>query len=226
MPQKQYPIAEIFHSPQGEGHYAGTLMAFVRFAGCTVGRPFSKSETHNLGLQIYQERCTDWSNASFPCDTNYKMSNRLTALEILREVGDVPRICVTGGEPLMHDLEEFLKIVSVHKRIHIETSGTIDLIDIRNFCASAWICVSPKQAYLRSALQEANEIKVLIGSTFDEKKFVDEFGEFLPTNKLWIQPVNDEHTFIKKNVDTCITLQRKYPTLRLSLQLHKAIGVR
>jgi 7-carboxy-7-deazaguanine synthase len=41
--EKTFPISEVFTSPQGEGLYAGQLMTFIRFAGCTVGKPFPKT---------------------------------------------------------------------------------------------------------------------------------------------------------------------------------------
>lgn len=32
----KYPITSIFRSIQGEGHFVGEVMTFVRFAGCSV----------------------------------------------------------------------------------------------------------------------------------------------------------------------------------------------
>jgi len=35
---KRYPFAERFQAPQGEGHYTGTVFAFARLVGCSVGQ--------------------------------------------------------------------------------------------------------------------------------------------------------------------------------------------
>jgi organic radical activating enzyme len=51
----KYPIAEIFTSPQGEGTYSGQLQTFIRLAGCTVGKPYSKERYEN---PVQPDKCT------------------------------------------------------------------------------------------------------------------------------------------------------------------------
>ena len=230
MTEKTYPVAEIFTSPQGEGHWAGVLCTFVRLAGCNVGKPYSTSDTHALGLQIYQEKCTLWNGQSFPCDTDYKMRRRMTIAEIMNEVGDVPRMLLTGGEPLMHDVKPLLRAAFERgKFVHIETSGTKRL----GFptWGHTWIAVSPKQGCLPEMLDVADEIRILVGADFDEAKFVKEFGGwFIDTepgdSKVFISAINDEHTLNMDNIKRCLALQLKYPQLRISTQVHKILGVR
>ncbi len=36
---KEYRINEIFYSLQGEGHWSGTPIVFVRLSGCNLGWP-------------------------------------------------------------------------------------------------------------------------------------------------------------------------------------------
>jgi 7-carboxy-7-deazaguanine synthase len=100
-------IAEIFHSIQGEGEFAGTPSVFVRTTGCNL-------------------RC--WF-----CDTPYTSirpeGSRRDWREVLRAVleFDCQHVVLTGGEPLLqpeilplaHALREERRIVT------IETAGTI-----------------------------------------------------------------------------------------------------
>ena len=237
-----YPIAEIFESPQGEGTFSGALMTFIRLAGCNVGRPYTTAAREQLGLNVYQERCSDWAGVGFSCDTNYKVSRRLTIEEILAipEVQQAQRILITGGEPFIHDLEPLCRGLLKHGvgKLHFETSGTKDFKEMLfklthgpdGFMYSKfWICVSPKKDYIPELLDVADEIKVLIGDSFEEDKFIAQFvfaQNWYKAGKVFISPVNDEHSLNKANADRCLALQRKYPLLRLTLQSHKIWGVR
>lgn len=72
MKPPEYPITEIFHSFQGEGHFVGGAMAFVRLAGCSV-----------VNCHIRKE-----------CDeAPWKMTERLNVKEILSRVRGLPPIC-------------------------------------------------------------------------------------------------------------------------------------
>jgi 7-carboxy-7-deazaguanine synthase len=101
-------IAEIFHSVQGEGQWAGVPSTFVRVSGCNL-------------------RCV-W------CDTPYASWNpegdTFTVAEIVYRVleGGLDHVVLTGGEPMLFDaivpLAEGLKALG--KTITVETAGTID----------------------------------------------------------------------------------------------------
>lgn len=104
-------VLEIFDSLQGEGHWAGTPMTFVRLAGCNAP---------DLGLS-----CTEW------CDTPESWASNagaeMEAAEIVAGV-DLPRLCITGGEPLLQG--EGVAGVAVEARakgieVHLETNGTV-----------------------------------------------------------------------------------------------------
>lgn len=226
-----YPIAEVFTSPQGEGFWRGTLMTFVRLAGCTVGKPFTEQERAKVSgtLHMYQEKCTAWNGRSFPCDTNYKMSKKMTVDEIIGETKDVPHVCITGGEPLMHNLMPLVqKIVSTGKMVHVETSGTKSIKQLRygNSSKNVWVTVSPKLNYISETLDDCHEIKVLIDEDFNIKTFIDHFAHYFNSGKLWIQPVNDEFTVRMDNLKRCLELQLKYPNIMISDQAHKFWNVR
>lgn len=223
----QYPIAEIFQSPQGEGHWTGSLMTFIRFAGCNVGKPYTPDARAALGLNVYQERCTDWAGNGFTCDTNYRMSVRMTVEEIVTHplVAIAHRVLLTGGEPLIHNLGPLCNELGdrIGAQIHIETSGTRDWRGL----ALDWVCVSPKSGYNSDLLGYAEEIKVLVGAEFEESDFVVRFVKphFYEDEKVFISPVNGEHEINRDNLNRCLELQRKYPLLRLTTQSHKTWGV-
>lgn len=234
----EYNIAEIFDSVQGEGVWAGVPMTFIRLAGCTVGKPYTAAAREQLGLQVYQERCTDWSGMSFACDTNYRRSAKHTIEQLVARVGKMPRVCLTGGEPLMHDLEPLLTALhNAGKLVHLETSGTIHW---KQNCR-AWVAVSPKQGWDKQfVLQWADELKILVGSEFNVLGFEREFqpalmgsvvnygtgrGTHGPPFRISVQPVNGEHINDPDTLRQCLALTRTYTGLALSVQLHKYLGV-
>lgn len=150
------PIAECFVAPQGEGVHTGTLMIFLRLAGCTIGtrypaRRYANSKDTKLDgytvLPIYTNECHLYDGRTFACDTDYTkkypvMTNEEVLGLLLKTHPTCKTICLTGGEPLMHSIasgmgmnglrdEEFLNFILFLKhldyQIHIETSGTIPI---------------------------------------------------------------------------------------------------
>jgi len=98
-------ICEIFRSIQGEGLTMGLPTVFVRAVGCNL-------------------RCR-W------CDTTYAFEGgtEMSVDEIVRAVGDCPRACFTGGEPMLQPdaLELIERLISMGKQVDLETNGSVDL---------------------------------------------------------------------------------------------------
>lgn len=100
-------IAEIFHSIQGEGQWAGVPSTFVRVSGCNL-------------------RCV-W------CDTPYASWNPEGPVQTIDEILAVvnkqklDHVVLTGGEPMLFDPIEDLAhaLKALGKTITIETAGTI-----------------------------------------------------------------------------------------------------
>lgn len=246
MENKVYPISELFTNPQGEGEYAGAMMGFIRLAGCTVGKPFPKeyyqevnriyengsSEKIPPQLPIYTEQCTLYDGRTFACDTNYKMSEKLSVHDIMKRIPlNIAHICITGGEPFMHDLNPLVAAID-HRgaTAHVETSGTINLgkafpsgDPLRNhsiYAEDLWVTVSPKKGILLAMIARANEIKLLVDENFN----VDDVPLAIQQHPLiYIQPVNGERTINAKNVKRVMELQKQFPNWRVSLQLHKVL---
>jgi organic radical activating enzyme len=237
--KRKYPIAEIFTSPQGEGLYSGTMMTFIRLAGCSVGQKItSEMELRNKfgPLPVYTEMCTTWDGREFACDTDFRTKATMTMDEILSNVpSDVERVCLTGGEPLNFPLTEFIgRCDGAAKIIHIETSGTVsfkkafpefttaDLIG-DSILGYIWITVSPKKGCTEEMYGLANEVKFLVDEHFDPAKIPDVAKH---KELIWIQPINFENKINWENMQRCLDLQKKYPNWRISNQSHKAWGVR
>ncbi|NJK66843.1 MAG: 7-carboxy-7-deazaguanine synthase QueE [Microcoleus sp. SU_5_3] len=199
------PIHETFQNTvQGEGFWTGTLVDFIRLAGCPVRCPW--------------------------CDTGYQNGgNGLPSVarsisELLAELQS-PRVVITGGEPFIHrDLPELVAaLLAADKQVSIETSGAY----WQDVSPLAWITLSPKEHVSpKYPVQEifwtrANEIKLVVSSGEE----VDFYREHLLKNvniPVFLQP---EWSAKDQAVPIILELLKQHPSYRLSLQTHKFIGV-
>ena len=129
-------------------------------------------------------------------------------------------VVITGGEPLMHNLEELTKqLQSAGFQTNIETSGAYPLSGSWD-----WICLSPKKfkAPLADVIPHANELKVVIfnKSDFD---WAEKYAALVsPKCKLYLQPEWDKAAIVTPMI---IEYIKENPKWELSLQLHKYINV-
>jgi len=219
------PVVEVFDSVQGEGYWTGQWMRFIRLAGCNVGRG---------------GRC--WAGPSgyeFPCDTDYRAVERVTVEELVERCSGVVHVCVTGGEPMVHGTEFWSLVQALlnsdsesvprGRVVHVETSGVVepDTWDrISEFSHGLWVTVSPKRGcdYSR-ALRRASEVKWLVHHRFPlDLALLRVLVERYPGPFHWVQPVWDEAH--EENLRYALELCRELPTLRLSLQVHKWLGLK
>ena len=194
-----YPIVEIFHSVQGEAFHTGVPHVFIRFGNCNL-------------------RC-EW------CDTDFLTYEDLELDDIVSTVleFDCKRVIFTGGEPAMQDLETIggkLKEYGIH--LSIETNGTIPIPKIID-----WICVSPKdQMYPNVSIKQTtgDELKVVYcGQTLD-------MYEELKTGFVhhYLQPCYIDEEDVEWNGNNFAVVEKlvkENPDWRLSLQIHKWMGV-
>lgn len=222
----QYMISEKFKSVQGEGVFAGTPMAFIRFVGCSVGKKVCHA-----------------------CDTDfekmhgYRGGGMFDVDELIMWAHPYDHICLTGGEPLdQTGLNEIVERAVMLGRtgpsgvpftmVHIETSGTKSLSEeLRNsqHAGRVWICVSPKPGFLETSVMGANEIKVIVPGLGKEEDWPT-IGDALrwadAGRTVFLQPRNAKHTVDADNLALCQDLVLQHPRLRLSTQLHKVLHVR
>lgn len=148
-------ICEIFRSIQGEGLQMGLPTVFVRAVGCNL-------------------RCR-W------CDTGYSFEggSDMTVDEIVDRVGDCPRVCLTGGEPMLQDdaLELIGRLVDMGRQVDLETNGSVDLSGVPNdplvLISMDWKCPS---SGMNDRMLDSN-LDLL--STKDQLKFVIDTEEDL-----------------------------------------------
>lgn len=115
MENKGYKVNEIFLSIDGEGCRTGLPVVFVRLYGCNL-------------------------NCSY-CDTRYSCEGQeykeMSLYDILVEVLNygVPRVTLTGGEPLIHPGVKDLitSLVANDIEVNIETNGAVDLDEFIEF---------------------------------------------------------------------------------------------
>ncbi len=201
-------VREIFQSIQGEGPWAGAPAVFVRLSGCNLECSF--------------------------CDTDFESRELQPVFDVMREVerlrpgvsrrpGDRGPTCIiTGGEPFRQPIAFLVKmLLQVRWRVQIETNGTF-------FRELPWgpdlsVVCSPKTPRIHKTMKYH----------VDAWKYVVRAGHpiewaGLPRNgsEVFLQPI-DEADPVKNeaNVQAVIELclQHGY---RMSLQLHKLVGLR
>lgn len=192
---------ETFYSIQGEGNYQGHAAFFIRLAGCDVG-------------------CV-WCDVKESWDANKHAVRSVESL--LQEVKQTAAsiVIITGGEPLMYDclpLTEALQQAGY--KTHIETSGAYPLSGKWD-----WVCVSPKKfkAPLDSVLAQADELKVVVFNKTDIAWALQHAEKVNSTCLLFLQP---EWSKEKEMLPLMTTFIQENPTWKLSLQIHKYMGVR
>jgi len=230
-----YPIAEIFHSVQGEGFWTGTPMMFVRLAGCNVGKYDAGGETPVpqplTEFQLFHSKkhsiCTTFDGQLFLCDTDYHTTAKLTPQQIAAELAKEQHVCITGGEPLLHDLDPLIASIPDHVMIHIESSGTVPFKELKDPVHALWLTCCPKsvngQVLVDDFLDFTDEVKLLVGPGFKEELMI---SFELACDNLYLQPINGVHEVWKENLNRCLDLLHTHPNWKLSAQLHKYLEVR
>lgn len=194
------PVMEHFYTLQGEGYHQGRAAYFIRLGGCDVGC-------------VWCDVKESWDASKHPLFNveSLKFKVKETPAEI---------VVITGGEPLMHNLDELTnELRSAGLKTHIETSGAYLLSGKWN-----WICLSPKKFKepLPEIIPLANELKIIVfnKSDFD---WAEKYTALVsPDCKLYLQPEWDKAAEMTPLI---IDYIKANPRWELSLQIHKYINV-
>jgi 7-carboxy-7-deazaguanine synthase (Cx14CxxC type) len=208
-----YAVKEIFKTLQGEGRNSGRAAVFCRFAGCNLwsGREADRATA------TCQFCDTDFVGTDGSGGGKFDTADELAAAvaEEWGEGSDNRLVVLTGGEPLLQVDEPLLERLHAQKfEIAIETNGTIAApagID--------WICISPK-AGAPLVQTRGDELKLVYpqdGARPRDFEALD-FAHFL------LQPMDGPD--IAQNTAAAIDYCMRHPRWRLSVQTHKAIGIR
>lgn len=230
----EYPIAQLFTSPQGEGFYVGTLMRFIRLAGCNVGKyeePKAGDVSELRVLQPEYSVCTSALGDRFMCDTNYKLIGKFTTEDALGFDG-FHHVCITGGEPFMHNLQPMIDLCKARGyQVHIETSGTKPIPEAIAQDEDVWITCAPKAGFLRENRANINEWKFLVNGKSEPGVVVKQIKELIGDDVdlglaiVYVCPINDIATVDQASMAAALAVQRLEPRLLIGVQLHKFIGV-
>ena len=194
------PVMEHFYTLQGEGFHQGKAAYFIRLGGCDVGC-------------VWCDVKDSWDAGKHPL---------FEVLSLRFEVEKTPAkiVVITGGEPLMHDLDELTnELRSAGFKTHIETSGAYPISGKWD-----WICLSPKKfkAPLNEIAPLANELKIVVYNKSDFDWAEKYAGLVSPTCKLYLQPEWDKAAEMTPLI---IDYIKANPKWELSLQIHKYINV-
>lgn len=207
-------------------------MHFLRFPGCSVGRAPNRQFSSKPGLTIpvlpngaQPVTCHTFDGKSFWCDTDFSKREECRIESLVAETFERV-LCFTGGEPLLHEDQEWFQDLFAEckmkgKQVHVETSGTRvprTLFD--------WITVSPKYNWKPEAVKLANQVKFLVTKNTSLKEIESVVRAANSMCQFFLSPVFDPNELVRENVDKCFELLREFPGWRLSIQVHKFLGVR
>lgn len=197
---KSLPVMEHFYTLQGEGCHQGKAAYFIRLGGCDVGC-------------VWCDVKESWDADKHPL---YSVEQLLAAVK------QTPAqiVVITGGEPLMHNLDELTETFrDAGLNMHLETSGSHPLTGLWD-----WICLSPKKfkAPLEPVLHLAHELKVVVFNKSDFDWAEKYAAEVNPACRLYLAPEWDKREQVTPLIVEYI---KANPQWQLSLQVHKYIHV-
>jgi organic radical activating enzyme len=189
-------VKEIFYSLQGEGGRQGEASIFIRLAGCNLNCDF--------------------------CDTDFKSGTYFTVEQILATIAPFPCrwIVWTGGEPTLQLTDAILSFFkNAGFRQAIESNGHNRLSGLLDYTV-----VSPKgkKMYAKAINPQVNEIRLPV-----QKGDIIPPLDILPEARFFfLSPIfTGNNISTKANIDYCVEQIKRFPQWRLSLQIHKLIGI-
>ena len=206
-----YAVKEMFLTLQGEGMQAGRRAVFIRFAGCNLwtGREQDRADA------VCRFCDTDFVGMDGDHGGRYE-ADALATQALALWAGDGRPFCVlTGGEPLLQvDTALIDALHAARFEIAVESNGTVAAptgID--------WLCISPK-AGSTVVQRSGQEVKVVWPQPGLDMADIAawNFGHRL------VQPMDSADA--EANVRAAIAFVMGHPEWRLSVQTHKALGLR
>jgi len=214
-------VKEVFHTLQGEGARTGRAAVFCRFTGCNL---WSGREEHRTGA------------ACRFCDTDFvgtdgpgggRFADAAALAEAVRQcwvgtVGEAPGrsggyVVCTGGEPLLQlDAPAVDALHGAGFEVAIETNGTLPVppgVD--------WVCVSPK-AGTDVVVRAGDELKLVVPQPGAEPERFE--GPEWSFSHRFLQPMDGPG--LQEATAGAVQHCRRNPRWRLSVQVHKHLGIR
>ena len=212
--ENKYKVNEIFLSIDGEGYRTGLPVVFIRLYGCNL-------------------------NCSY-CDTRYSCEQQeykeMSLYDILAQVLSygVPRVTLTGGEPLIHPgvKDLIVSLVANDIEVNIETNGAVDLDEFIEFKYNSKVVFTMDYKCKSSGmedkmilsnlefLQPKDVIKFVV-SNYNE---MEKMEYILESGKCKAQPyVSPVFGAIEPSELVEYILDNKLNNVKVQVQLHKII---
>ena len=177
-----------------------------------------QGEGHNVGrnaIFIRLAGCNMMPRCSF-CDEHFDEYIIMTEEEIFKKVSPSNFIVITGGEPTIQKLKKLVKKLQKNGYIvTLETNGML-----KPDCEFDWVTCSPKKDDLEQ--QQVDELKFVVDKDKDKMlHFIERIKENVSSRYVYLQPKSNEI----KNIQTALEIISDNPEYRLSVQLHKIIGI-
>ncbi len=198
---------ESFYTLQGEGVYQGRAAYFIRLGGCDVGC-------------VWCDVKESWDINAHP---HYSIDAIVAAAQAAIPANAIPDTVlavVTGGEPLMHNLDALtFSLKQAGFRTHVETSASNEMSGNWD-----WITLSPKKfkAPLPANLLLADELKIIVYNKSDFAWAAQYAAQTNKDCKLYLQP---EWSKASQMTPLIIDYIKANPQWQLSLQVHKYLDI-
>lgn len=207
-----YSVKEAYLTLQGEGYHAGRAAVFCRFSGCNL---WSGREAHRANADC---RFCDTDFVGIDGPGGGKFPDQECLAEHLKGIWGVEErnryVVFTGGEPLLQLDEPLLRAVrSRGFSIAVETNGTISPPS-----GITWLTVSPKGTNPIHA-RCGQELKLV----FPQSEAPPERFEDLSFSHFFLQPMHGPH--LSEHTEAAVKYCLAHPKWRLSVQMHKLVGI-
>lgn len=218
----------MFYSLQGEGARAGRAAVFCRFSKCNLwnGREESRAQavcqfcdTDILGTD--GQNGGEFKDAASLADAIFSLwSEHVSPVNNRQHTR--PYVIFTGGEPLLQ-LDEALidQMHQHHFEVAIESNGTLPLP-----AGVDWVCLSPK-ADAKIVFEHCDELKLV----YPQDTAPPERFENFPAKHFFLSPMANplircgEDKQKQSNTRLALNYCLQHPQWRLTLQLHKLLGI-
>lgn len=210
-----YRVKEIVYTLQGEGAQTGRPAVFCRFAGCNLwsGREADRATA------VCKFCDTDFVGTDGPGGGCFESAEGLAQAVARAWPGAPsqaarPMVVCTGGEPLLQFDDALVDALhAAGFEVAVETNGTLPAppgVD--------WLCVSPK-AGSELVVCSGDELKLV----FPQPGAEPEEYEHLDFAHFFLQPMDGPDR--QRNTQTALRYCLDHPRWRLSLQIHKLLGI-
>lgn len=227
-----YKVKEMFYSLQGEGARSGRAAVFCRFSKCNLwnGREDSRSSAVCQFCDTDITGTDGQNGGEFPSaalladaiEAMWQQNQAVPQIHPIKQFKVIPYVIFTGGEPLLQLNAEL--IAEMHLRdfeIAIESNGTLPLPE-----GIDWVTLSPK-ADAPIVFDHCDELKLV----FPQELAPPEHFEHFPAEHFFLSPMADpsipkgRDNTKRENTRLALDYCLRHPQWRLSLQMHKMLGI-